>query len=53
VTLFDQMGHKRNRLIYEAVGLVCQQGSEQALAFAKTLVEEIRLLITGQLRLEL
>lgn len=53
MALFDQMRRKRNRLIYEAVGLVSRQEAEQALAFAKTFVEEIRLLSTGQLRLDL
>lgn len=34
MALFDQMRRKRNRLIYEAVGLVSRQEAEQALAFA-------------------
>jgi hypothetical protein len=53
VALFDQMRRKRNRLIYESVGLVSQQEAEQALAFARKFVEKTRLLITGQLPLEL
>jgi len=46
------MRRKRHRLVYEVAGLVSQQEAEQALAFAKTFVEEIRLLISGQPRLE-
>ncbi len=53
VALFDQMRRKRNRLIYESVGLVSQQEAEQALAFARKFVKKTRLLITGQLPLEL
>ncbi len=53
IALFDQMRRKRHRLVYEMVGLVSRQEVEQALAFAKTFVEEIRLLVTGQSRLEL
>jgi len=52
LALFDQMRRKRHRLIYEMAGLVSQQEAEQALAFAKAFVEEIRLLITGQPRLD-
>ena len=48
VALFDQMRRKRNRLVYETVGLVSHQEVEQALAFARAFVEEIRLLLTGQ-----
>lgn len=51
--LFDQMRRKRNRLVYETVGLVSRQEVDQALAFARTFVEEIRLLVTGQPRLKL
>jgi hypothetical protein len=47
------MRRKRHRLVYETVGLVSRQEVEQALAFARTLVEEIRLLVTGQPRLKL
>ncbi len=47
VALFDQMRRKRNRLVYETVGLVSRQEVEQALAFARDFVEEIRTLITG------
>lgn len=46
------MRRKRHRLIYEVVGLVSYQEAEQALAFARDFVEEIRLLITGQPGLE-
>lgn len=53
VTLFDQMRRKRNRLMYESVGLVSQHEAEQALAFARQFVEKLRVLITGQLPLEL
>ena len=52
MALFDQMRRKRNRLVYETVGLVSRQEVEQALAFAKTF-EEIRLAVTGQPRLTL
>jgi len=48
IALFDQMRRKRNRLVYEEVGLVSRQEVEQALAFTRTFVEEIRLLVTGQ-----
>lgn len=51
--LFEQMRRKRNRLIYETVGLVSRQEAEQALDFAKTIVDEISRLVTGQLRMEL
>ena len=53
IALFDQMRRKRHRLVYETVGLVSRQEVEQALAFARTFVEEIRLLVTGQPRLKL
>jgi uncharacterized protein (UPF0332 family) len=53
IALFDQMRRKRNRLVYETVGLVSRQEVEQALAFARTFVEEIRLLVAGRPRLEL
>jgi uncharacterized protein (UPF0332 family) len=53
IALFDQMRRKRNRLVYETVGLVSYREVEQALAFAQTFVEEIRLLVTGQPRLTL
>jgi len=53
LALFDQMRRKRHRLISEAIGLVSRQEAEQALAFARDSVEEIRLLITGQPKLEL
>ena len=52
VALFDQMRRKRHRLVYEMVGLGSRQEAEQALAFAKAFVEEMRLRITGQPRLE-
>ena len=51
IALFDQMRRKRNRLVYETVGLVSQQEVEQALAFARAFVEEIRLRVSGQPRL--
>jgi hypothetical protein len=41
------MRRKRHRLIYEVVGLVSRQEVEQALAFAKAFVEEVRGQITG------
>ena len=47
VALFDQMRRKRNRLVYENVGLVSQQEVEQALAFARSFVEEIGLRTAG------
>lgn len=50
--LFDQMRRKRHRLIYEVVGLVSRQ-EEQALAFARAFVEEVRGRVTGQPRLKL
>jgi len=53
IALFDQMRRKRNRLVYETVGLVSRQEVEQALALTRTFVEEIRLLVTGQPRLKL
>jgi uncharacterized protein (UPF0332 family) len=53
LALFDQMRRKRHRLVYEVAGLVSQQEAEQALTFARFFVEEIRLLISGQPRLEL
>jgi uncharacterized protein (UPF0332 family) len=51
--LFDQMRRKRNRLIYETVGLVSRQEAEQALEFAKSVVDEVSRLITGQLPMKL
>lgn len=53
IALFDQMRRKRHRVIYEQMGLVSEQEAKQASSFAKTFVEEIRLLITKQLRLRL
>jgi uncharacterized protein (UPF0332 family) len=53
IALFDQMRRKRNRLVYETVGLASRQEVEQALAFAKTFVEGIRLRVSGQPRLEI
>jgi len=53
IALFDQMRRKRNRLVYETVGLVSRQEVEQSIVFARTFVEEIRLLVTGQPRLKL
>lgn len=50
--LFDQMRRKRHRLIYETVGLVSRPEAKQALAFAKSMVDEISRLITGQMPLE-
>jgi uncharacterized protein (UPF0332 family) len=41
LALFEQMRRKRHRLVYEVVGLVSDQEVRQALAFAKTFVEEI------------
>jgi uncharacterized protein (UPF0332 family) len=51
LALFDQMRRKRHRLIYEMAGLVSQHEAEQALAFARAFVEDIRSLIGGQARL--
>lgn len=53
VTLFEQMRRKRYRRVYEMVGLVSRQEAEQVLTFASSLVEEIRLRLTGQPLLEL
>lgn len=53
VALFDQMRRKRHRLMYEGVGLVSRGEAEEALAFAKRLVEKIEEFITGQLALEI
>ena len=53
VTLFDQMRRKRHRLVYESVGLVSHQEAEQALVFASKFVEDVRMRITGQPRLEI
>jgi len=53
VALFDQMRRKRNRLVYETGGLVSRLEVEQAPAFARAFVEEIRLLTTGQPHLTL
>ena len=47
LALFDQMRRKRHRLIYEVVGLVSRQEVEQALAFARSFVDEIRVQVTG------
>lgn len=47
IALFDQMRRKRHRLVYEMVGLVSHQEAEQALIFAKGLVEELTLRISG------
>jgi uncharacterized protein (UPF0332 family) len=48
IALFDQMRRKRHRVIYEVAGLVSRGEAEQAIAFAKQFVEEIRLFITKQ-----
>jgi len=53
IALFDQMRRKRHRLVYETVGLVSRQEVEQAMGFARTFVEEVQVLVTGQPRLEL
>jgi uncharacterized protein (UPF0332 family) len=53
IALFDQMRRKRNRLIYEVVGLVSRREAEQVLAFAQVFVEEIRGRVTGQPRMKL
>ena len=53
VAIFDQMRRKRHRLVYETVGLVSRQEVEQAMGFARTFVEEVQVLVTGQPRLEL
>ena len=48
VALFDQMRRKRNRLVYETVGLVSVQEVEQAMTFARDFLKAIRLRVTGQ-----
>ncbi len=48
VGLFDQMRRKRHRVVYEVAGLVSRKEAEQAVAFAKQFVEEIRVYITKQ-----
>jgi uncharacterized protein (UPF0332 family) len=48
VRLFDQMRRKRHRVIYEVADLVSKGEAEQAVAFAKGFVEQIRQMITGQ-----
>jgi uncharacterized protein (UPF0332 family) len=48
VRLFDQMRRKRNRVIYEAAGLVSKTEAEQAITFAKGFVEEMNQLILGK-----
>jgi hypothetical protein len=53
MALFDQMRRKRNRLVYETVGLVSEQEARQVLAFAQRVVQDIGRLISGQLSLEL
>ena len=53
VALFDQMRRKRNRLIYETVGLVSGQEVEQAMTFSRTFLEAIRRRVAGQPRLRL
>ena len=52
VALFDQIRRKRNRLVYETVGLVSRQEVEQTIDFARGFMEAIRLLVTGQPRLK-
>ena len=52
IALFDQMRRKRHRVVYEQMGLVSEQEAKQAVTFAKQFVEEIRLLLTRQLRLK-
>jgi uncharacterized protein (UPF0332 family) len=51
VRLFDQMRRKRHRVIYEVSGLISQTEAEQAVAFAKSFVEKINEIITGQVKL--
>jgi uncharacterized protein (UPF0332 family) len=51
--LFDQMRRKRNRLLYETVGLASNQEAQQALALARRVVEDIGSRITGQSSLEI
>jgi len=47
---FCQM--RRNRLVYETIGLASRREVEQAIPFARGFVEAIRLLVTGQPRLK-
>lgn len=47
------MRRKRHRVIYEQMGLVSDREASQAMEFANKFVEEIRVLITKQLRLKL
>jgi uncharacterized protein (UPF0332 family) len=51
VRLFDQMRRKRHRVIYEVAGLVSKEEAEQAIAFAREIVEKITEIIIGQSRL--
>lgn len=51
VRLFDQMRRKRHRVIYEVSGLISRTEAEQAVAFAKSFVEKINEIITGQVKL--
>jgi uncharacterized protein (UPF0332 family) len=51
VRLFDQMRRKRHRVIYEVAGLVSKKEAEQAIAFAREIVEKITEIIIGQSRL--
>ncbi len=53
IGLFDQMRRKRHRVIYEVAGLVSRKEAEQAVAFAKQFVEEIRLYITKQISIKI
>lgn len=51
VRLFDQMRRKRHRVIYEVSGLISRTEAEQAITFAKSFVEKINEIITGQVKL--
>jgi len=42
IALFDQMRRKRHQLVYDIAGLVSRQEAQQALAFARQIVAEIR-----------
>jgi hypothetical protein len=53
IGLLDQMRRKRHRIIYDLSGMVGEDEAEQAIIFARMFSENIRTIITGQIKLDL
>jgi len=53
IGLLDQMRRKRHRIIYDLSGMIGEDEAEQAINFARMFSENIRRIITGQIKLDL